>query len=186
MKKLICAFAVCLAFCAGLFALESPDRPIRVEADLGFGLTNAELEARGAYLFRINDTFRWDVGAGVSYVDHAFFPNAYGASTNVIGFGSFWFGDWYVTYGTGVGINELGGAAFIPADLRIGWEPGSRENNRCAFKMEFAAMGTTGYTGKDVEEVSLDYGETELKLKDDASVRFLIAPTFNLGIAFRF
>ena len=47
-------------------------------------------------------------------------------------------------------------------------------------------MGTTGYTGDDVEEVSVDGGAKELRLKDGASPRFLIAPTFNLGIAFRF
>ena len=66
-----------------------------------------------------------------------------GDSINTILFGSFWFGDWYTTYGFGLGISKLGGAAFIPADLRIGWQPGSRKNKRCAFKLEFAAMGSS-------------------------------------------
>ena len=31
MKKLISVFALCALFCTGLFALESPNRPIRIE-----------------------------------------------------------------------------------------------------------------------------------------------------------
>ena len=197
MKKLLCAIAVSFAVFSGLFAegglggfIENNkcERPVRIEADLGLAWGGVSAEVRGAYMFRITDTFRWDLGLGLSYSSFSpmdtvlstaqreenEFPG--GDSINTILFASFWFGDWYTTYGFGFGINTLGGAAFIPADLRIGWQPGSRKNNRCAFKLEFAALGSTVARYRRINN-----GTSYVVIGNAPS----IAPRLNLGMSVR-
>ena len=197
MKKLLCALALSLAVFSGLFAegglasfIENNkcERPIRIDADFGLAWGGGAAEVRGAYMFRITDTFRWDLGLGLSYTNFSVMDtvlstaqreeNEYagGDSINTILFGSFWFGDWYTTYGFGLGISKLGGAAFIPADLRIGWQPGSRKNKRCAFKLEFAAMGSSVARYRRVNN-----GNSYEVIGNAPS----IAPRLNLGIAIR-
>lgn len=197
MKKLLCALFFSLTLVTGLFAegglggfIENNkcERPIRLEADAGLTYGGASFEVKGAYMFRITDNLRWDLGLGVSYNTYAYSDSVpfgsnlnenqfYGGdSFNTILFGSFWFGDWYTNYGLGVGVSKAGGAAFIPFDWRIGWQPGSRENNRVAFKLEFALMGSSVacYETSGVDNISR-YKKTV----------FCIAPRLNLGIAVR-
>lgn len=136
MKKLISVFALCALFCSGIFALESPNRPIRIEFEY---VTYLGLDVKGVYTFRINDILRWDVGLEVNSIDLVLS----GRSQNVLAVGSFCFWDFYASYGLGIGFNDAGGAAFIPLDLRIGWEPGFRKDKMWGFKLETGLFGNT-------------------------------------------
>ena len=201
MKKLISVFALCALFCTGIFAQEDSkssnyglERPLRFEVGYAplFGV-----DFRGAYMFPINDVLRCDVGAEanvfipgpIDVLAHA--GTIYTAETrticgipfNFLAFGSFWWWDFYVSYGFGLGINTAGGAAFLPFDARIGWQPGARKNNRFAFKLETVLFGNT--YGDNRYEYS---NGTEGKKLDDISVKthFIISPRLNIGLAVRF
>ena len=176
MKKLISVFALCALFCTGIFALESPNRPIRIEFEY---VTYLGLDVKGVYTFRINDVLRWDVGLEVNAIDQALF----GRSQNVLAVGSFCFWDFYASYGLGIGFNDAGGAAFIPLDLRIGWQPGARKNNRFAFKLETVLFGNT-YGDNRYEYINGTRG----KKRDDIRVKthFVSSPRLNIGLAVRF
>ena len=200
MKKLISVFALCALFCSGLFAQEDSkssnyglERPLRFEVGYAplFGV-----DFRGAYMFPINDVLRWDVGAeanvfipgpidvlahvGTIYVNTS---TVYGIPFNFLAFGSFWWWDFYVSYGFGLGINTAGGAAFLPFDARIGWQPGARKNNRFAFKLETVLFANT-YGDNRYEYINGTRG----KKLDNISVKthFVISPRLNIGLAVRF
>lgn len=100
-------------------------------------------------------------------------------SLNILAVGDFWFWDFYTSYGVGLGINTVGKVAFIPFDLRIGWEPGSRKNNRFAFKLEAGLFGNT--YGAKVYEYNNgskgDYVRTDIK--------YVISPKVNIVAAVR-
>lgn len=193
MKKILCALAVSFAIFSGLFAegglggfIENHkcERPVRLEADVGLTIGGTAAEVRGAYMFRFNDTFRWDVGAGLSYVGGVAEPGFYpepnqtfgGGSINIITFGSLWAWDLYASWGLGLGYNVLGGFGFIPADVRLGWQPGSRKNKRCSFKMELASMGTT----KALVTFRGAYNNSEY---DVTKIVYAAAPRFIFGVA---
>lgn len=154
------------------------------------------VDFRGAYMFPINDVLRWDVGAEANVLIPgpiemlAHVGTIYGGTSTVVGtpvnflaFGSFWWWDFYVSYGLGLGINTAGGAAFLPFDARIGWQPGARKNNRFAFKLETVLFGST-YGDNRYKIINGTNGE---KL-DDISVKthFIISPRLNIGLAVRF
>ena len=82
-----------------------------------------------------------------------------------------------------MGINTAGGAAFLPFDARIGWQPGARKNNRFAFKLETVLFGNT-YGDNRYEYIN----GTEGKKLDDISVKthFVFSPRLNIGLAVRF
>ena len=201
MKKLISVFALCALFCTGIFAQEDSkssnyglERPLRFEVGYAplFGV-----DFRGAYMFPINDVLRCDVGAEanvfipgpIDVLAHA--GTIYTAETrticgipfNFLAFGSLWWWDFYVSYGFGLGINTAGGAAFLPFDARIGWQPGARKNNRFAFKLEKVLFGNT-YGDNRYEYIN----GTEGKKLDDISVKthFVFSPRLNIGLAVRF
>ena len=201
MKKLISVFALCALFCTGLFAQEdSKSSNYGLERPLRFEVGYAPLlgvDFRGAYMFPINDVLRWDVGAEAN----VFIPGPFdvlahagtiytaetrtfcGIPFNFLAFGSFWWWDFYVSYGFGLGINTAGGAAFLPFDARIGWQPGARKNNRFAFKLETVLFGNT-YGDNRYEYINGTRG----KKLDDISVKthFVISPRLNIGLAVRF
>ncbi|MCI6186419.1 MAG: hypothetical protein MR739_04495 [Spirochaetia bacterium] len=201
MKKLISVFALCALFCTGIFAQEDSkssnyglERPLRFEVGYAplFGV-----DFRGAYMFPINDVLRCDVGAEAN----VFIPGPFdvlahagtiytaetrtfcGIPFNFLVFGSLWWWDFYVSYGFGLGINTAGGAAFLPFDARIGWQPGARKNNRFAFKLETVLFGNT-YGDNRYEYIN----GTEGKKLDDISVKthFVFSPRLNIGLAVRF
>ena len=147
-------------------------------------------------MFPINDVLRWDVGAEAN----VFIPGPidvlahvgtiysgtstiYGIPFNFLAFGSFWWWDFYVSYGFGLGINTAGGAAFLPFDARIGWQPGARKNNRFAFKLETVLFANT-YGDNRYEKINGTRG----KKLDNISVKthFVISPRLNIGLAVRF
>ena len=198
MKKLISVFALCALFCCGLFAQEdSKSSNYGLERPLRFEVGYAPLlgvDFRGAYMFPINDVLRWDVGAEANVLTPGFIEVLAHAGTmeaipvvgipvNFLAFGSFWWWDFYVSYGFGLGINTAGGAAFLPFDARIGWQPGARKNNRFAFKLEKVLFGNT-YGDNRYEYIN---GKEGKKL-DDISVKthFIISPRLNIGLAVRF
>lgn len=91
-------------------------------------------------------------------------------------FASFWWKALYVRYGLGMGFNLDGGnAAFIPIDLRIGWEPQfwSGKKSGLSFKLE---GGIFGMAQKAIEH---DDGT-----KDGGG--FVACFTVNAGVAYRF
>ena len=205
MKKLLCVVAVCIAVCGCLFAQEGGEsffekskveRPIRVDLTLDLaqgnlgGKSTGGIELKGSYMFRIPNTklFRWDVGLGLERqspssadrVEYDFDSNynySYGnRSTNIKLYASFWVSNFYACYGLGFGINDVGGAAFIPVDFRLGWMPKSTANTRCQFKMELASVGNT-------------IGINKYKPNSDEVIEkvvlYSVAPRFNLGLAVR-
>lgn len=200
MKKIVCVLSACFLLCAGIFAegesyfeTAKVERPIRLEAAVGLTYGGVSVEARGAYMFKINDTLRWDAGLAYHYAsDSALEWKANTAdnrvynsgdykrldnfnSNDILAFASFWFGDWYTTYGFGFGINTVGGASVIPVDLRIGWQPGARNNQRVSFKGEFSLMGST-------------WGQRYISNTTGAVINkfnFRVIPLLNLGIAVR-
>ena len=192
MKKIVCVLSACFLLCAGIFAegesyfeTAKVDRPIRLEAAVGLTYGGVSVEARGAYMFKINDTLRWDAGLAYHYATDSALEwkantadnrvlNAFD-SNDILAFASFWFGDWYATYGFGFGINTVGGASVIPVDLRIGWQPGARNNQRVSFKGEFALMGSTW----GIRYISNTTGAVINKFN------FRVIPLLNLGIAVR-
>ena len=196
MKKILCALAVSISIFSGLFAegglggfIENHkcERPIRIEADIGLIPGGTAAEVRCAYMFRLNDIFRWDVGAGLDYVggvaEPGFFPESNqtfgGGSINIITFGSLWAWDLYGSWGIGLGFNTLGGVGFIPADVRLGWQPGSRKNKRWQLKLELASMGST----KALVTFRGAYNNSEY---DVTKIVNAAAPRFIIGAAVRF
>ena len=189
MKKLISVFALCALFCTGLFALESPNRPIRIEAEYVplFGV-----DVKGVYTFRINDVLRWDVGLDVNTINPGLITSLVvggvesgtftqvGRSINVLAVGSFCFWDFYTSYGLGIGFNTAGGAAFIPFDLRIGWEPGFRKDRMWGFKLETGLFGNT-YGAKVYKLDGNSKGEF---LRTDKA-KYIISPKIAVGAVFR-
>ncbi len=190
MKRVIGMLGLCLSLCSTIFAQENKgekakktgvNRPLRVE----IGWTPlSSIDTKAAYMFPINDVLRWDVGIDVNMMEATLADaevaknfleeiqpgtstNA-GKSINIIPLGSFWFWDFYTSYGLGVGINTNGSAAFLPVDFRIGWQPGARKNRRFAFKLEAGLYGTT-------------YGE-----KNSKKTIFLVSPRITIGLAVRF
>ena len=190
MKRVIGMLGLCLALCSTIFAQENKgekakktgvNRPLRVE----IGWTPlSSIDTKAAYMFPINDVLRWDVGIDVNMMEAALADaevaknfleeiqpgtstNA-GKSINIIPLGSFWFWDFYTSYGLGVGINTNGSAAFLPVDFRIGWQPGARKNRRFTFKLEAGLYGTI-------------YGE-----KNSKKTIFLVSPRTTIGLAVRF
>ncbi|MGP1564811.1 MAG: hypothetical protein ACTTHU_05210 [Treponema sp.] len=199
MKRIIGMLAFCLVLCSTIFAQESKDgkakktgvdRPMRVE----IGWTPlVGIDTKAAYMFPINDVLRWDVGMDVNMMtassidivegqrilNELLGKNAtVGQSINIIPFGSFWFWDFYTSYGLGVGINTIGSAAFLPVDFRIGWQPGARKNRRFTFKLE------AGLYGMAYSEKITDYYDTSKVLSKKTI--FLVSPRTTIGLAVRF
>lgn len=199
MKKILCVLALCLAFCGGVFAQNDSaskssveyelKRPVRIE--LGW-VPLLGLDVKGAYMFRINDVLRWDVGVDMKFMDPGLIMSLIqsgvifgtdteiGFSFDVLAMADFWFWDFYTSYGLGMGINTVGGAAFIPFDWRIGWEPGSRKNNRVQFKLEMGLFGTT-YGAK-----VYDYYNRSSTGLMRTELRYIVTPKLNIGVAVRF
>lgn len=192
MKKFLCALAVALALCTTVAAEDSDnhglERPIRLE----LGYTPAfGVDFRGAYMFPINDVLRWDVGLDVNVLypgplEQTIYTGGliwvageyiqFGCPINFLACGSFWWWDFYASYGLGFSVNTIGGGVFLPFDLRIGWEPGALKNNRVAFKLETALFGNSVAIA-----VCKDNGE----VVDKTPAYYTVSPRINLGVAIR-
>ncbi len=190
MKKIISVLALCALFCSGLFALESPNRPIRIEAEY---VPLVGIDVKGVYTFRINDVLRWDIGLDVNTINPGLLTSLaasgtieFGTSTevgrsiNILAVGSFCFWDFYTSYGVGVGINTAGGAAFLPFDLRIGWEPGFRKDRMWGFKLETGLFGNT--YGAKVYEYD---GNSKGALLRTDKAKYIVSPKIAAGAVFR-
>ncbi len=68
-------------------------------------------------------------------------------------FASFWFWDFYASYGLGIAVNkEFGPVMLIPTDFRIGWQPNFRKRDRgFLFKME---LGLLPYVGSNINKLT--------------------------------
>ena len=181
MKKLIVLIAALTVFSCAAFAEDDGFAShLRVEAGvpmnlLPFGLG---LDVSAAYEFDINDSFMWDAGVDLSLDPLIGITSSIliGRSLNTNVFASFWWKALYVRYGLGMGFNFDGGnAAFIPIDLRIGWEPQfwSGKKSGLSFKLE---GGIFGMAQKAIEH---DDGT-----KDGGG--FVACFTVNAGVAYRF
>ena len=163
MKRLIAALLALSMITCAVFAQETETDEVetvstetgsnwydnvRVEVDLGIGVFTNRLEVRGAYMFPINDILRWDAGLELSYFMPAIsILGALGSTSgqtngiNLIPFGSFWFWDFYVSYGLGLCISPDYGAFFAPCDLRVGWQKDFRKTEKgFLFKMEVGVL----------------------------------------------
>lgn len=130
------------------------------EVDVGLGISAQFIaEVRGAYRFPINDILAWDAGLGVGYYSVAFlggrtpFANNPENSFMTEAFASFWFWDFYASYGLGIAVNkEFGPVMLIPTDFRIGWQPNFRKRDRgFLFKME---LGLLPYVGSNINKLT--------------------------------
>ena len=155
MKKIIAVIAAmvvmsCAAFAQSESSGDSWVDNVRIEVDVGLGLQFI-LEARGAYRFPINSILAWDVGFEAGYCAPSFLwavANSMNGDNNnelntfiTEAFASFWFWDFYMSYGLGFAINKGFGPMMIPTDFRLGWQPNFRQKDRgFLFKMELGFL----------------------------------------------
>ncbi|MBP5443361.1 MAG: hypothetical protein J6Y60_08970 [Treponema sp.] len=150
MKKFIAVFAALVVMSSAVFAQnESSDSNswmdnFRVEADVGLGLGSIRIETRAAYRFPINDILAWDAGLDLAFIMPSFlgnFTEEPSKALMVTPFASFWFWDFYVCYGLGLGVNFSNGFLIGPVDFRIGWQPNFRKRDKgFLFKMELGLI----------------------------------------------
>ena len=177
MKKLLAVIAALAVTVCGAFAQENEPAGdswvdhVRIEADVELGLMQFGLEARGAYRFPINDILAWDAGVEMGWCMPGFLVGLSNSANNVDNsklhtftteaFASFWFWDFYVSYGLGFAVNAGYGPMLIPADVRVGWQPNFRKtDNGFIFKMELGLLPCpTGNVVTD-EMVALTLGAT--------------------------
>lgn len=212
MKKLACVFALFCVFVGGAIAQgDNPDnlqRPIRAEVALNIMGING-LDVRAAYTFPINDVFRWDLGLDINFLGNGVFDLFdtftyagsdtsgeseyiyFGMSFDILAMASFWFWDFYLSYGLGIGINTVGGSAFLPFDIRLGWEPASRKNNLATFKIEAGLFATT--LGTEIYKYKYYYETHDTyeyrygrQVFDRSEVKYVLLPGLNVGVVFRF
>ena len=181
MKKMLCTIAMCVALVSGAFAQEAEASAskksgfdyhnIKIEAAVPLVYLGIGFDVRGSYQFDINENWWWNVG-----LDCDFMGYITGESFDLLGFGSIGWKTIYLSYGLGVGFC-LGGAGFIPLDLRFGWQPGFlKKDSGFSFKIEAGLFGS-------VHSDSISIGSDNATY-DDA--RFIAAPGVNIGAAYKF
>ena len=178
---MLCTIAMCVALVSGAFAQEAEASAskksgfdyhnIKIEAAVPLVYLGIGFDVRGSYQFDINENWWWNVG-----LDCDFMGYITGESFDLLGFGSIGWKTIYLSYGLGVGFC-LGGAGFIPLDLRFGWQPGFlKKDSGFSFKIEAGLFGS-------VHSDSISIGSDNATY-DDA--RFIAAPGVNIGAAYKF
>ena len=150
MKKIIAVIAALVVMSGAAFAQDESSGGdswidnLRVEADAGLGLMTFRIDARAAYRFPISDILAWDAGLGLALDMQSFLGAAAGkhsAAFQVTPFASFWFWDFYVSYGFGFSVNGSDGFFIDIADFRIGWQPNFRKTDKgFLFKIELGLL----------------------------------------------
>lgn len=98
-----------------------------------------------------------------------------GESFDLLGFASIGWKTIYLSYGLGVGFSNAQ-AAFIPVDLRFGWQPGFlKKDSGLSFKIEAGLFGIAAPESIEFGD-STTYGDT----------RFMAAPGIDIGAAYKF
>lgn len=182
MKKMLCTIAMCVALVSGAFAQEAEASAskkggfdyhnIKIEAAVPLVFLGIGFDVRGSYQFDINENWWWNAG-----LDCEFMGYFTGESFDLLGFASIGWKTIYLSYGLGVGFSNAQ-AAFIPVDLRFGWQPGFlKKDSGLSFKIEaglfgIAAPESIGFNGFE----SVEYGDT----------MFMAAPGIDIGAAYKF
>ena len=143
MKKLFCVLAALIALSCAAFAQESEKKwydDLSAGALFRLGFPTFGLEVHTNYDIPLTDAMHIGVGlnlnlcASISVAANGGGGGVDGSSTILNA--SFWFKDFYASYGLG-----LGPACFIPYDVRIGWLPENSKKDRGAcFNMEVGIM----------------------------------------------
>ena len=181
MKKMLCTIAMCVALVSGAFAQEAEASAskkggfdyhnIKIEAAVPLVFLGIGFDVRGSYQFDINENWWWNAG-----LDCEFMGYLTGESFDLLGFASIGWKTIYLSYGLGVGFSNAQ-AAFIPVDLRFGWQPGFlKKDSGFSFKIEAGLFGS-------VHSDSISIGPDNATY-DDA--RFIAAPGVNIGAAYKF
>ncbi len=182
MKKMLCAVAMCVALVSGAFAQETEASAskkggfdyhnIKIEAAVPLVFPGIGFDVRGSYQFDINENWWWNAGLDCDFIGYMTSDKAF----NLLGFGSIGWKTIYLSYGLGVGFC-LGGAGFIPLDLRFGWQPGFlKKDSGFSFKIEAGLFGSAHSDSISIGPDNATY--------DDA--RFMAAPGVNIGAAYKF
>lgn len=180
MKKMLCAVAMCVALVSGAFAQESEASAskkggfdyhnIKIEAAVPLVFPGIGFDVRGSYQFDINENWWWNAG-----LDCEFMRYFTGNSFDLHGFASIGWKTIYLSYGLGVGFSNAQ-AAFIPVDLRFGWQPGFlKKDSGLSFKIEAGLFGIAAPESIEFGD-STTYGDT----------RFMAAPGVDIGAAYKF
>lgn len=181
MKKMLCTIAMCVALVSGAFAQEAEASAskkggfdyhnIKIEAAVPLVFLGIGFDVRGSYQFDINENWWWNAG-----LDCEFMGYFTGEGFDLLGFASIGWKTIYLSYGLGVGFSNAQ-AAFIPVDLRLGWQPGFlKKDSGLSFKIEAGLFGS-------VHSDSISIGSDNATY-DDA--RFIAAPGVNIGAAYKF
>lgn len=172
---------MCVALVSGAFAQEAEASAskkggfdyhnIKIEAAVPLVFLGIGFDVRGSYQFDINENWWWNAG-----LDCEFMGYLTGESFDLLGFASIGWKTIYLSYGLGVGFSNAQ-AAFIPVDLRFGWQPGFlKKDSGFSFKIEAGLFGS-------VHSDSISIGPDNATY-DDA--RFIAAPGVNIGAAYKF
>jgi len=149
MKKLICALVALLGLSFASFSQESQNKwydNFSAGGLFRLGFPTFGLEIHTNYDFPLTDSLHIGVGlninmaASISLTLNGEGGGISGSSTVING--SFWFKDFYASYGLG-----LGPDCFIPYDIRIGWLPeNSRKSKGACFNMEVGLIAVGTYS----------------------------------------
>ena len=168
MKKTICIIMTFFVFIGATFSQDSGKWTDKLSAGglvrLGLFTTGVEIHTR--YEFPLTENIHVDAGLNVNTCMKSFLGtllsgvNEFGTRGSVVENGgdrdsvkseigtfsiipnvSLWFKDFYIFYGLGIG------TAFIPYDIRIGWQPGNTKKDKgVCFNMETGITGTPWIT----------------------------------------
>lgn len=185
MKKMLCTIAMCVALVSGAFAQEAEASAskkggfdyhnIKIEAAVPLVFPGIGFDVRGSYQFDINENWWWNAG-----LDCEFMGYITGKSFDLPGFASIGWKTIYLSYGLGVGFCDAQ-AAFIPVDLRFGWQPGFlKKDSGLSFKIE------AGLFGIAAPESRAFGGTAEENAAATPAPRFMAAPGVNIGAAYKF
>ncbi|MCR4822691.1 MAG: hypothetical protein K5873_07455 [Treponema sp.] len=187
MKKIIAVF-LALSLFTSAFAAEVEEKSETTSEsssssskgfdyhNLGFDLSvpiyflGIGIETGASYDFKINENWHWDLGMQMSIRNFL----AMGSSFNMIPYGSIWWKGLYLRYGLGLGIHmETGKAAFLPIDLKLGWQPAfMKKDSGLSFKMETGLFALTMASERHNDEYY--------------DIRFAACFGVSLGIAYKF
>ena len=183
MKKMLCAIAMCAALVSGAFAQEAEASAskkggfdyhnIKIEAGVPLVFLGIGFDVRGSYQFDINESWWWNVGLDC---DAMYYVTA-APSFNMLGFASVGWKTIYLTYGLGFGFSKAQ-AAFIPVDLRFGWQPGFlKKDSGLSFKIE---AGLFGIAAAVIESIGPETGTTY------GDIVFMSPVGVNVGVVYKF
>ena len=162
MKKLFCVLAALLALSCAAFAQESEKKwydDLSAGALFRLGIPVFGLEVHTNYDIPLTDSMH--IGLGLNFnlcLSIGISVNGEGRSisgSSTILNASFWYKDFYASYGLG-----LGPGCFIPYDVRIGWLPeNSKKDKGACFNMEVGliAVGTYSYVTDENNQTDESY-----------------------------